>query len=83
MGGKVILDAMCRNAAGAAVAKNRLPLVRRLTLRNTGEETLEGLAVCAETVPAFAAEWRGELETLGPGETAEFSPEMALSMDAL
>lgn len=83
MGGQVILDAMCRNAAGAAVAKNRLPLVRRLTLRNTGEETLEGLAVCAETVPAFAAEWRGELETLGPGETAEFSPEMALSMDAL
>ena len=83
MGGQVILDAMCRNAAGAAVAKNRLPLVRRLTLQNTGEETLEGLAVCAETVPAFAAEWRGELETLGPGETAEFSPEMALSMDAL
>ena len=58
-----------------AVQQSGAPLVDAVLLTNTGEETLEDLAVTLTIASGGAEPWEGRLSRLDPGVTARLTPE--------
>ena len=71
MEGKLQIDGVFSPVVNFAMQQNYVPVIRKLTLKNKSEETLENLKISVVTSPDFAAEWQREIAGIPAGETAD------------
>ncbi len=68
------VDIEADSTLGYASIQNAIPVVRSLTITNTGSEALEGVEVLITCNPRFAQGTKLRFDRLAPGETRRISP---------
>ena len=70
----VTIAVECCRRVNFALQQNRVPMVARVSLTNTGETVLEDLRVRLELASGEAESWGEIVSRIGPGETYNLEP---------
>ena len=70
----VVIAVECCGRVNFALQQNRVPMVGRVSLTNTGARALENLRVRAELASGEAEPWGQMVSRVGPGETYNLEP---------
>lgn len=84
MNDNIRIEAQVTNTFNFAMQQNYIPLIRSITLHNSGVSSYENVTVRAEFEPEFAKSYEYTAGTLEAGKSAEISPvKLTISTDLL
>ena len=84
MNDNIAIEARVTNTFNFAMQQNYIPLIRSITLKNSGTAAVENITVKAEFEPEFAKPFVYELGTAEAGRSTEISPvKLTLSTEML